>query len=33
MKDMGRVMGAAKARAGSRADGGRINRIVKELLS
>jgi len=33
MKDMGRVMGAAKAKVGSRADGGRINQIVKKLLS
>jgi len=32
MKDMGRVMGAAKAAVGSRADGGRINVIVKSLL-
>jgi len=33
MKDMGKVMGAAKAIVGSRADGGRINQIVKQLLS
>ncbi|KYJ87441.1 GatB/YqeY domain-containing protein [Sulfurovum riftiae] len=33
MKDMGKVMGAAKAKVGSRADGGRINQIVKKLLS
>jgi uncharacterized protein YqeY len=33
MKDMGKVMGAAKAKVGSRADGGRINQIVKQLLS
>jgi len=33
MKDMGKVMGAAKAAIGSRADGGRINQIVKKLLS
>jgi len=32
MKDMGKVMGAAKAEVGSRADGGRINQIVKQLL-
>ncbi|AKF24558.1 glutamyl-tRNA amidotransferase [Sulfurovum lithotrophicum] len=32
MKDMGKVMGAAKAEVGSRADGGRINQIVKRLL-
>ena len=33
MRDMGKVMGAAKAAIGSRADGGRINLIVKKLLS
>ena len=33
MKDMGKVMGAAKANIGSRADGGRINMMVKKLLS
>jgi uncharacterized protein YqeY len=33
MKDMGKVMGAAKDTIGSRADGGRINVIVKKLLS
>jgi len=33
MKDMGKVMGAAKNTIGSRADGGRINQIVKKLLS
>jgi len=33
MKEMGKVMGAAKAAIGSRADGGRINTMVKELLS
>jgi len=33
MKDMGKVMGAAKGAIGSRADGGRINQIVKKLLS
>ncbi|RLA76762.1 MAG: GatB/YqeY domain-containing protein [Epsilonproteobacteria bacterium] len=32
MKDMGKVMGAAKSTIGSRADGGRINQIVKKLL-
>ncbi len=32
MKDMGKVMGAAKAAIGSRADGGRINQMVKTLL-
>lgn len=33
MKDMGKVMSSAKAAIGSRADGGRINQIVKKLLS
>ena len=33
MKDMGKVMGAAKSAIGSKADGGRINAYVKELLS
>jgi len=33
MKDMGKVMGAAKSAIGSRADGGRINQMVKQLLS
>ena len=33
MKDMGKVMGAAKTAIGSRADGGRINIMVKKLLS
>ena len=32
MKDMGKVMGTAKSTIGSRADGGRINQIVKKLL-
>ncbi len=32
MKDMGKVMGVAKAKIGSRADGGRINQVVKKLL-
>ncbi len=32
MKDMGKVMGAAKSAIGSRADGGRINVMVKALL-
>jgi len=32
MKDMGKVMGSAKSTIGSRADGGRINVIVKKLL-
>ena len=33
MKDMGKVMGAAKAKVGSRADGGTISKMVKTLLS
>jgi len=33
MKDMGKVMGAAKAKIGSKADGGRINVCVKALLA
>ncbi len=33
VKDMGKVMGAAKDAIGSRSDGGRINQIVKSLLS
>ena len=33
MKDMGKIMGAIKAKYGSRADGGKVNKIVKELLS
>ena len=33
MKDMGKIMGAVKAKAGSRADGGKVNKIVKEILS
>jgi uncharacterized protein YqeY len=33
MADIGKVMGAAKTAAGSRADGSRINQAVKKLLS
>jgi uncharacterized protein YqeY len=33
MKDMGRVMAKAKEVIGSRADGGRISKVVKSLLS
>ena len=33
MKDMGKVMNPAKEKVGSRADGKRINIIVKKLLS
>jgi len=32
IKDMGKVMGVAKAAAGSKADGGRINIVAKKLL-
>jgi hypothetical protein len=32
MKDMGKVMGSAKKAVGSRADGGRVNVIVKKIL-
>ncbi len=32
MKDMGKVMGAMKAKAGSRADGSKINKIFKSLI-
>jgi uncharacterized protein YqeY len=33
MKDMGKVMGAAKAKIGNRAEGKVINQIAKELLN
>jgi len=33
MKDMGKVMGAAKDAIGSRTDGARINQTVKKLLA
>ena len=33
MKDMGKIMGAVKSKAGSRADGGKVNKLVKEILS
>ena len=33
MKDMGKVMGAAKGKIGSKADGGRINACIKSLLA
>lgn len=33
MKDMGKVMSEAKSTIGSRADGGRINVVVKRLLA
>ena len=32
MQDMGKIMGAAKSAIGSRADGGRINLMVKNIL-
>ncbi len=32
MQDMGKIMGAAKEEIGSRADGGRINKVAKKLL-
>jgi uncharacterized protein YqeY len=32
MKDMGKVMGGAKEAIGNRADGARINQMVKKLL-
>jgi len=32
MKDMGKVMGVAKTKIGSRADGGTISKMVKKLL-
>jgi uncharacterized protein YqeY len=33
MKDMGKIMGAIKKEYGTRADGGKVNKIVKEILS
>ncbi len=33
MKDMGKVMGAVKKEVGSRADGSKVNKIFKEILS
>ncbi len=33
MKDMGKIMGKIKATFGSRADGSKVNKIVKEILS
>ncbi len=33
MKDMGKIMGAIKQKYGARADGSKVNRIVKEILS
>jgi len=33
MKDMGKIMGAVKKEYGTRADGGKVNKIVKEILS
>jgi len=33
MKEMGKIMGMAKQKIGNRADGGRINQLVKKLLT
>ncbi len=33
MKDMGKVMGAIKKEVGSRADGSKVNKFFKEILS
>ncbi len=33
MKDMGKIMGAVKKEYGSRADGAKVNKLVKEILS
>jgi uncharacterized protein YqeY len=33
MQDMGRIIGAVKAKAGGQADGGLIAKLVKEKLS
>jgi len=33
MKDMGKIMGAIKSKVGSRADGSKVNKIVKDILS
>jgi uncharacterized protein YqeY len=33
MKDMGKIMGAVKKEYGTRADRGKVNKIVKEILS
>jgi len=33
MKDMGKIMGAVKTKYGSRADGGKVNKIVKDILA
>jgi len=33
MKDMGKVMGTIKAKAGSRADGSKVNKFFKEIIS
>ncbi len=33
MKDMGKVMGAVKKEVGSRADGSKVNKFFKEILS
>jgi len=33
MKDMGKVMGAIKSKVGSRADGSKVNKFFKEIIS
>jgi len=33
MKDMGKIMGAVKKKAGSRADGSKVNKIVKNIFA
>ena len=33
MKDMGRVIGAVKAKVGQRADGGRVAQLVKQKIA
>ena len=33
MKEMGKIMGTIKSKAGSRADGSKVNKLVKEILS
>jgi len=33
MRDMGKIMGVIKSKFGSRADGSKVNKIVKEILS
>jgi len=33
MKDMGKIMGAVKKKAGSRADGSKVNKLVKNIFA